>query len=80
MPGSLSQKNISIEPRVRSKKRINKLIGKRSVGSESRSRINSNDFNTEDDWSSLTTLQTLKKRKRSRLNFLKSEDMSMMSA
>ncbi len=80
MPGSLSQKNISIEPRVRSKKRINKLIGKRSVGSKSRSRINSNDFNTEDDWSSLTTLQTLKKRKRSRLNFLKSEDMSMMSA
>lgn len=80
MPKTPTKDTITSEPRVRSKKRITKLMGKRSAGSKSRSRLSSNDFQTEDDLSSLSTLQTLKKRKRSRLNYLKSEDMMLMSA
>ncbi|CAI2377053.1 unnamed protein product [Moneuplotes crassus] len=80
MPASSQSSIISTESRVRSKKRLNKLMGKKSVGSKTRSRLNSNDFHTEEDCSSLSALQTIKTRKRNRLNYLKSEDMMLMSA
>lgn len=73
-------KNNSLEPKYRSKKRIDKLMGKNTNGPVTRSRLASNDFGTEDGWSSITSLQELKRIKKSRLNHLRDQDMFQMSA
>mmetsp|Transcript_22006 Transcript_22006/g.24446 ORF Transcript_22006/g.24446 Transcript_22006/m.24446 type:complete len:80 (-) Transcript_22006:125-364(-) len=69
----------SFEPKFRSKKRINRLIGNQPRIPMTRSRINSKDFTTNEEWSCVTTLQELKKKKQSKLNHLKNQDMLLMS-
>lgn len=68
--------------RFKSNKRINKLMGKQQQlnGPVTRSRINSKDFGVDGEWSSFTNLQDLKRRKKSRMNNLKHNDMLLMSA
>lgn len=75
-----NKNKISGAPNYRSKKRINKLVGKAGRGPVTRSRLSSKDFTTGDDWSSFTTLQDLKKKKKNKLDQLKNHDMFMMSA
>jgi hypothetical protein len=81
MPSSfdLNTSNASA-PVFRSNKRIRKLVGKQQEGPVTRSRLASKDFTTSDDWSSFTTLQELKRRKKNRLDDLKHNDMFLMSA
>ena len=67
--------------RFKSNKRITKLMGKQQAsGPVTRSRINSKDFGVDGEWSSFTNLQDLKRRKKSRMNHLKNNDMFLMSA
>lgn len=80
MPSSNVHEASGFEPKYKSKKRINKLMGKNAERPLTRSRLASRDFGTEDDWSCITTLQELKKKKKSRLEHLKSSDMMLMSA
>ena len=80
MPSSNVHETSGFEPKYKSKKRINKLMGKNAERPLTRSRLASRDFGTEDDWSCITTLQELKKKKKSRLEHLKSSDMMLMSA
>jgi hypothetical protein len=81
MPTPSSTEASGFEPRYRSRKRISKLMGKNKAdGPLTRSRLASRDFGTEDEWSCITTLQELKKKKKNRLEHLKSNDMMLMSA
>ena len=65
----------------RSKKRINKLIGKQQEESLTRSRISSKDFSwNNDEFSNFSTLQEIKQMKRDKINSLKTNDMFQMSA
>jgi hypothetical protein len=80
MPNTFDVQNNALEPKYRSKKRIDKLMGKKSDGPITRSRCASKDFGIQDDWSCLTTIQELKKMKKSRLSHLKNQDMYSMSA
>ena len=67
-------------PNYRSNKRINKLLGKQSEGPLTRSRLASKDFSVDEEWSSYTNLQDLKRKKQSKLNQLRNNDMFLMSA
>ena len=65
----------------RSKKRIDKLIGKQNEGAQTRSRLSSKDFyNDNSEFSNFSTLQEIKQIKRDKLNSLKTDDMFQMSA
>jgi len=74
--------NISnLRPLSKSKKRFDKLLGKKSgTRSVTRSRLASQDFGTESELSCISTLQDLKRKKKTRLNHLKSQDMMLMGA
>ena len=63
--------------RVRSRRRIDKLIGKAETPSGSRSRLTSIDMHAEDSFSDL---RSIKRNKRRRLDLLKNDDFPMMFA
>ena len=71
---------LSSRPQYRSKKRINKLVGKQKDGPLTRSRLASKDFTTGDEFSYFSSLQDIKRKKRGKLSHLKHSDMLMMSA
>lgn len=80
IPSAYGTTSISSRPQYRSRKRINKLVGKQQDGPMTRSRIASKDFTVDDELSYFSTLQDIKKKKRSKLNNLKNNDMFLMSA
>lgn len=80
MPNTFDTATDQIMPNYRSKKRINKLLGKPSDGPMTRSRIQSKDFSVDEEWSNYSNLQDLKEKKRSKLHRLRNQDMFLMSA
>mmetsp|Transcript_32578 Transcript_32578/g.37166 ORF Transcript_32578/g.37166 Transcript_32578/m.37166 type:complete len:83 (+) Transcript_32578:320-568(+) len=70
-----------ISPQYRSRKRINKLMGKQAEGPLTRSRLASKDFICDsEEFSNLSTLQEIKRKKKDKLSMLKNNDMTLMSA
>jgi hypothetical protein len=81
MPSTLEITPSKTGAKFRSKKRINKLLGKKQpVRMSTRSRVSSSDFGVDEEWSNISTLQDLKRKKKTRLDDLKSQDMMLMSA
>lgn len=79
MPSS-SVINNSVTPasmRVRSRRRIDKLMGKTDTPAMTRSRLSSIDMQAED---SFTDIRSIKRNKRRRLDLLKNDDFPMMFA
>jgi hypothetical protein len=68
MPKSYDEVSPNNGPGFRSKKRINKLVGKQSKGPVTRSRIASKDFGVDGEWSCFTNLQDLKKKKKRKVS------------
>jgi len=81
MPSTPGINVSSLRTNSRSKKRFDKLLGKdTSKQRVTRSRVSSIDFGTESEYSCISNFQDLKRKKRTRLENLKSNDMTLMSA